>query len=166
MSYQIYTTRGIVLSQWPVREADRIYSILTRDFGLVRARALGVRKESSKLRGNLEPLALSSVSLVRGKEHWRATSAELIRSIPFLPELARPLSLLEKLVQGESANSELFDAIERALEISEAPDDVFEIRLVSQILFNLGYLKEEDLALGKKDLIKAVNNGLQYSHLA
>lgn len=165
MSYQIYTTKGIVLSERPVREADRIYSILTRDFGLVRARALGVRKESSKLRGALEPLVLSSVSLVRGKEHWRATSAELIQKISFTPELARPLILLEKLVQGEAASPELFDAVESALAAAEQNEES-EIRLVANILFHLGYLKKSDLDLDKKGLVKAINVGLKESHLA
>ncbi len=164
MSYEIYTTRGIVLSERPVKEADRIYSILTRDFGLVRARALGVRKESSKLRGNLEPVSLSSVSLVRGREYWRATSAEFLKSIPFSPFIARPLALLEKLVQGESANPELFDAVEAAL--ASDFDEESEIRLVASILFHLGYLKESDLSLGTAPLIKVINEGLKASHLA
>ena len=158
MSYHIYTTKGIVLSERPVREADRIYNILTRDFGLVRATALGTRKGTSKLRGHIEPFSLSYISLVRGKEHWRATSAEYIRNIPAHPSVVRPLALIEKLIQGEVSHPELFDAIEKYLESDE-------ITLVSRILFHLGYLKEEDLNLGQKDLIQAINDGLQQSHL-
>lgn len=164
MSYHIYTTKGIVLSERPVREADRIYSILTRDFGLVRATALGSRKEVSKLRGHIEPFSLANISLVRGKEHWRATSAEYIHKISATLGVAKPLSLLEKLVQGEDAHPELFDIVEHSvLNIQEGEE--FEIRFVSQILFHLGYLKEEDLKLGKKDLIEAINNGLHLSML-
>ena len=168
MSYHIYTTRSIVLSERPLREADRVYTVLTRDLGLVQATALGVRKEASKLRGNIEPFSLSNVSLVRGKEYWRATSAEFIQSISSVPAIARALSLLEKLVQGESHNPELFDAV---LNLAVQPpsdaidDEMFEIRLVSKILFHLGYLKEADLNLDKKELIKAINHGLQQSHL-
>ena len=165
MSYHIYTTRGIVLSERPLREADRIYSVLTRDLGLIRATALGVRKEQSKPRGNIEPFSLSSVSLVRGKEHWRATSAEFVRNIPSSPIIARPLVLIEKLIQGEAPHPELFDAIEQTIFSLEYHDEMFEIRLVSKILFHLGYLKETDLALEKKALIKAINEGIQVSHL-
>src|SRR3989338_3919171 len=99
MSYHIYTTRGIVLAERPIREADRIYTIITHDLGLIRAIAIGVRKEASKLRGNIEPFSLSSVSLVRGREYWRLTSAEYIQDISSLPSVARPLSLLDQLVQ-------------------------------------------------------------------
>ena len=165
MSYHIYTTRGVVLAERPMREADRVYSILTRDFGLIRATATGVRKEASKLRGALEPFVLSSISLVRGKEYWRLTSAESIQNISSAPAIARPLALLEKLVQGEAHHSELFDAVEQSIIVPEANNEMFEIRLVSIILFHLGYLKESDLTLDKKALIKAINEGLQASHL-
>ena len=165
MSYHIYTMRGIILSERPVREADRIYTIMTRNLGLVRAAAIGVRKEISKLRGSIEPFSLSSISFVKGKDYWRLTSAELIRNIPAVPVIARPLALIEKLVQGEAPNPELFDAVEKSILSPELYDEMFETNLVSKILFHLGYLKESDMALGKKSLIKAINDGLHNSHL-
>ncbi len=170
MSYHIYTTKGIVLSSRPLREADRLYSILTRDLGLIRATALGVRKGASKLRGSLEPFAISQISFVRGKEFWRITSAERLENIPSVPEIARPLQLLEKLVQGEAHHQKLFDVVERYLtsdmiyHIAEQKEG-FEINFVANILHELGYLKREDLNLPKKELIKAINEGLQHSHL-
>ena len=148
-----------------MREADRIYTIMTRNLGLVRATAIGVRKESSKLRGNLEPLSLSTISFVKGKDYWRLTSAEFIQNIPSIPMIARPLALIEKLVQGEAPNPELFDAVEKSVLSPELCDEMFETNLVSKILFHLGYLKESDMALGKKSLIKAINAGLRASHL-
>jgi len=165
VSYHIYTTKGIVLSERPIREADRIYSIMTRDLGLVRAAAIGVRKENSKLRGNLEPFSLSMISFVKGKDYWRLTSAEFVQSISSAPAIARPLALIEKLVQGEAPNPELFDAVEKSVLSPELYDEMFETNLVSKILFHLGYLKESDMALDKKSLIKAINAGLRASHL-
>ena len=154
-----------MLTERPMREADRIYTIMTRDLGLVRAMAIGVRKEASKLRGNIEPFSLSSVSFVKGKDYWRLTSAEFIQNISSTPSFARPLALLEKLVQGEASHPELFDAVENALISPEPYDEMFEIRLVSQILLHLGYLKKTDLDLDKKDLIQAINEGMHASHL-
>lgn len=165
MSYHIYTTKGIMLSLRAIGEADRIYNILTRDLGLVRAMAIGVRKEVSKLRGSIEPFSLASVSFVKGQNYWRLTSAESIKNISSSPSIARPLVLLEKLVQGEAPHPELFDAIEKVIIAPKLNDEMFEIRLVSQILFHLGYLKEADLTLDKKQLVKVINDGLQASHL-
>jgi hypothetical protein len=102
---------------------------------------------------------------VRGKEYWRITAAEVIKEIKSEPEILRPLILLEKLVQGESAHPELFDMV-RDLILSRQPDDeMFEIHLVANILFHLGYLNKEDLTLSKPELIKAINHGLDASHL-
>ena len=166
MSYHIYTTTGLVLSERPLREADRVYSILTRDLGLVRATATGVRKSTSKLRGSLEPVTLADISLVRGKEYWRITSAQTRRRVALKVALLRPLALLEKLVQGESAHPELFDAVEEFLTHPEPEGELFEPRFVATMLYHLGYLKEEDLKLGKAALVKAINEGLRQSQLA
>jgi recombinational DNA repair protein (RecF pathway) len=166
MSYSIQTTEGFVLSYTPLREADRVYSVLTRDLGLIRATATGVRKAASKLRGALEPVSLTTVSLVRGKEYWRATSAEVIEKIESSPEILRPLMLLERLVQGEAPHPELFDMLREKLGSKDVRGEVFETRLVAEILFHLGYLDKSDLDLEKKELIAAINNGLSASHLA
>jgi DNA repair protein RecO len=164
VSYHIYTTPSIILSSRPFREADRVYSILTKDLGLIRATATGVRKEESKLRGALEPVTLSSVSLVRGQEYWRITSAQVIEPIAMSREIARPLLLLEKLIQGEAHHPELFVVVEEAL-LEKTRGDLWEVSLVAKILFHLGYLKESDLQLEKKELIQAINEGLEQSQL-
>lgn len=166
MSYHIYTTKGIVLSMRPIHEADRIYSILTRDLGLIRARAISVRKGASKLRGSIEPYSIANVSLVRGKEFWRLTSVEHIKKVLVNPAIAKPLALLEKLVQGEAQHVELFDVVEKYMLEEKVRDEDFEIEFVSNVLYELGYIKKEDLALPKKEIIKAINEGLQNSHLA
>ncbi|MDO8565463.1 MAG: recombination protein O N-terminal domain-containing protein [bacterium] len=165
MSYHVYTTKGIVLSERGVGEADRIYSILTRDLGKLQAKATGVRKGVSKLRGNIEPFSLASISFVKGKDYWRLISAQSLQKISATSAIAAPFSLLEKLIQGEDPHPELFDAVEEKVASLSTDDEMFEIRLVSQILFHLGYLKEVDLTLEKRELIKAINNGLQSSHL-
>ena len=165
MSYHIYTTKGIVLSERAVGEADRIYTILTRDLGKLQAQAIGVRKGVSKMRGSIEPFSLANISFVKGKNYWRLTSAESIQKIPALPSITNPFSLIEKLIQGEDPHPELFDVVEQFILSPESRDEMFEIHLVSQILFHLGYLKKADLGLDKKSLIKAINNGIQSSHL-
>ncbi len=166
MSYHIYTTKALVLSTRIYREADSIYLLLTRDLGLVRATAAGVRKESSKLRGSLEPISIALVSLVRGQDYWRLTSAQNSVKVSPRPEILRPLVLLEKLIQGEAHHPELFDAVEGRLMGHKKTGQDFETILVAESLFHLGYLKASDLALPKRDLTHAINEGLRQSHLA
>ena len=101
---------------------------------------------------------------------------------------AKNLSLLEKLVAGEDKHIKLFDDIislikfaakERVVTIDW---EALEILVALKILFNLGYLSEEDIpnkVLGgepddevlsmvladKKSLIKAINHGIESSQL-
>lgn len=164
MPYHIYTTKGLVLSARPSREADRVYAILTEDLGLVHARAGGVRLEKSKLRGFLEPYSVVRISLVRGKEYWRVTSAEFMRALPARPALARPLALIEKLVAGEEPHPELFRAVESFIN-EHGIDESFETGLVATALYHLGYLREGDLSMTGKDLVAAINRGLRETHL-
>ncbi len=54
MRSRTYRSRGIVLRQYPLGEADRIVSILTPEMGKVRAVAKGVRRPRTRLGGNLD----------------------------------------------------------------------------------------------------------------
>lgn len=65
---QAYATQGIVLGYRPLREADRLYSVLTHDRGKVELLARGSRKVTSKLAGSLEPLHLLAVEAVAGRQ--------------------------------------------------------------------------------------------------
>jgi DNA repair protein RecO len=159
VSYHIYTTEGLVLSQRASGEADRIYSILTAEFGLVRAKAGGIRKEVSKLRAALEPLSFSIVSFVRGKEYWRITSAALEANLvnefkdkkDFLVSLSQVLVLLEKLVVGESSHPELLSVIDEALNfarnnsLTKEETKLLEIWMVLRVLYELGYVSDDEI---------------------
>ena len=156
MSYHIYTTRAIVLSSKTRREADKVYSILARDLGLIRAVAGGVRKEQSKLRSSLEPFSVSQISFVRGKDYWRITNVEpqLILTNIYrddrsrLTSIARTFSLVEKLVVGESVHPELFDKIEEIINFSiknNTEEEETEILFAANILSKLGYISNDSL---------------------
>jgi DNA repair protein RecO (recombination protein O) len=190
LSYHIYTTNALVLSHAPRREADRVYSILTQDFGLIRASAGGVRKESSKLRGSLEPFSFSSISLVRGKEFWRITSAkinftlkEALGDKEMTQAFARVLSLVERLLVGEATHPEIYNILEHTTrfvrENSLESEDV-EIFMLINILSELGYISRDQslgvigemspdkIALIKEErrkFIEVINKGLRESSL-
>lgn len=64
---RLYRDRAVVLRQHKLGEADRIVSLLTRDHGLVRAVAKGVRRTRSKFGSRLEPFAYIDVQLHPGR---------------------------------------------------------------------------------------------------
>lgn len=72
----MHFTDAIVLSKTDVGEADAIFSLYTKEYGKIRGRAQGVKKENAKLRGHLETLALSRIGFVTTKNGERLIYAE------------------------------------------------------------------------------------------
>lgn len=60
-------TSAIILRRINYGEADRILTLLTRDFGKLALIAKGVRKEKSKLAGGIEMMCESDISFIKGK---------------------------------------------------------------------------------------------------
>jgi DNA repair protein RecO (recombination protein O) len=155
MAHHIYTTDGFVVESTPSGEADRFYTLFTKELGLIRATARGVRLQKSKLRYSLQDFSWSRISLVRGKELWRITSARAEESLavkyrdqkPILQTIAHIASLIRRLVGGEEKNEALYKIIDQAFEFLETRTwhtelKLFEIIVVLKILHNLGYLRD------------------------
>ena len=162
MSYAVYTTRGWILGSAPSGEASKMYVLYTEDFGLVTARAQGVRLLSSKMRYNLAEYALCDISLVRGKEFWRLTGATAV-ALPDSGKLARArvLHLVRRLVQGEERNEKLFRALGNL-----ASEDASETDALCEVLSALGYL-DLGVLVGKseREKIRSINKALQETQL-
>lgn len=154
MSHHIYHTSGFILGSSAVGEGSRAFRIFTRDLGLVRANAQGVRYQKSKLRYSLHDFSFCELSLVRGKERWRLTGAskqvdlfgELRGSAEMLAVFARVFSLLDRLLSGEEKNELLWSYLEEAAKFAVLKAQPlplvrnFEYILVLRVLSSLGYL--------------------------
>jgi DNA repair protein RecO (recombination protein O) len=88
---QTYRATGINLKSIPLGESDRILTILTREFGLIRAVAPGARKPKSKLGGRSELFVVNDLLLSRGRSLDKVSQAESIESYP---RLSRDLAKL------------------------------------------------------------------------
>ncbi len=71
----MYGVEAFVLSATDIGEYDRMYSLLTREFGKVRAVARSVRKSAAKLAGHLDIPNKSWVELVPTSKGWQVTRA-------------------------------------------------------------------------------------------
>jgi recombinational DNA repair protein (RecF pathway) len=152
--YHLYHTQAFVLRSTDTGEANKYYSLFTREFGLIRASAQSVRAAHSKLRPGLIDYAHTNISLVRGKNTWRLTSAvsignvyqELSGSKEVSRMFARSFALLSRLLQGEEKNAELFDHVLSAYHFARHGSynsmfvSNFEYVLVLRILHSLGYV--------------------------
>ncbi len=195
MSYRLYTTKALVLGVETSVEASRSLRLFTRELGFIRAHARGVREGKSKLRYGLQPLSLSEVSLVRGREMWRVAGAMPLHSLHASfresPEtfllLVRIVRLLRRLLQGEEKNEELFDVVESGIEflletsLTKSELGNFECVFVLRILHRLGYIGNPEfepflgLSLSKDLMVElaplrssailAINKSLRETHL-
>jgi len=154
--YHIYQTEGFILGSVPVKEANRYISIYTKELGLLRGMAQGVRNLRSKLKYSLQDLSYSKISLVRGKEVWRIVNAE---KLSFLDKslqdekrkviLARIAAFLKRFVRGEERDERLFEEIKNSLYFVEKEEfnneeiRFFDIVLVLRLLNILGYGPKE-----------------------
>ncbi len=192
--YNIYKTDAFIFSGGNFGEANRYLYFFTKDLGLIRASAQGVRRLHSKLRFSLQPFCYSEVSFVRGKEIWRVTGAKKSNKFTKIfsePQklylIARIFSLLKRLINGESKDELLFDELNKAFsfleqsELSFTERKNFEIVLVIKIFKHLGYWDQElphlfnlstwepnKLGLTeteKKESIALINKRLSYSQL-
>jgi len=160
--HEKYTTRGIVVCSSAYREADKIISIYTEDFGLVSAVATGVRRAASKLRYHTQDYSVRQFSLVRGRDLWRLVGAEEIAPAtdfeqPALHEsladenlaaYARILSLIRRLVRGEEKNEPVFRSMLSMYAVFPSmvsTNDVsaLETLTVFRILHALGYIRSD-----------------------
>ncbi len=119
----LYRDEAVVLRTWKLGEADRIVSLHTRTFGKVRGVAKGIRRTKSKFGARLEPAALVSVQLYRGRGDLdTVTQAATIQRFTRLrddPErFARASAMLEAVdsVSPErEPDNERFTMLARAL---------------------------------------------------
>ncbi|HJN62840.1 MAG TPA: DNA repair protein RecO [Candidatus Paceibacterota bacterium] len=179
MSYTKYKTAGIVIGGANIGEASRNYNIFTRDFGLIRVRAQGVRELKSKLKYNLQNLFLINLYLIKGKNGWHITEAYKIKNLPDsfrnnkikLQSSTRVLLFLKRVLGEEDSNRELFDIITKGFDFMEsgAHDDKsvsdLETLIVLRTLRSLGYVQDnhelEALLAGadyNSDMLSYTNN--------
>ncbi|XOU93925.1 MAG: DNA repair protein RecO [Candidatus Kerfeldbacteria bacterium] len=71
-----YFPQGLILQHDNIREADRLLIVFTSDHGLIKVIARGVRKITSKLAGNLEPITLADFMIIQGKYYDVIASSE------------------------------------------------------------------------------------------
>jgi len=150
MAYRHYQTTGFVIGHLARGEANRLYQVLTPDFGLIFVLAQGVRLEKSKLRYNLQNYCLANFDLVRGKEFWRLTGAEKVSltnsaQTVFLGKIG---VILLRLIHGELASEIIFSDLKQVWELLANREEKFtpsqlenlEIFFLIRLLANLGYL--------------------------
>jgi len=191
MAHCHYLSPGLILGSRLQGEANRLYQILTPEFGLINALAQGVRLSKSKLRFQLSTYSLVDLDLVRGREYWRIVGVyngwqpDSKNKSDFLP-LAKKISLvISRLIHGEEKSVEIFNDLKKIWDLADSQNNNFadlEVLIMIRLLGNLGYLDQTiksktllsgEISLSKilevngcrRNLIKLINQALVASGL-
>ena len=193
--HHIHHTHGFILGSRNMGEANKMLFIYTREMGLIRAAAQGIRLSRSKLRFALQDFSYAKIDFVQGRDLWRVTSATTITSFPFARSnhqsillMARVSKLVERLCDGEEAQEKIFDDFIQALYILDDQNttlstrEALELHLVLRIMNTLGYIgeshilteylassfdvsKTESLLRQKQSIVAHINKALNESQL-
>lgn len=125
-----YKAIGINLKAMPLGEADRIVTILTKEFGLLRAVAMGARKQNSKLGGRSGLFVVNELLMAKGRSLDKITQAETLESYPGLARNLKKLTAGQYLAEltlqqalSEQPQEELFYLLNEHLGRIEQCDD-------------------------------------------
>ena len=81
---QKYKATGIVLKGSSIKENDRLVTVLTPEYGLIRAVAPGAKKHKSRLRGRTELFVINELLLVKGRSLDKIVQADTLYTYPGL----------------------------------------------------------------------------------
>ncbi|HBE18676.1 MAG TPA: DNA repair protein RecO [Cyanobacteria bacterium UBA11149] len=142
-----YKATGINLKSMPLGEADRLVTILTKEFGLIRVVAPGARKQKSKLAGRMGLFVVNDLLLAKGRSLDKVTQAETLESYPGLSKHLTKLAASQYLAElvlyhalSEQPQGELFDLLNEHLRrIDELPHNSGTQLAISLVLAYLSH---------------------------
>jgi DNA repair protein RecO (recombination protein O) len=126
-----YRTSGFILKKNDRGEANRIFTVYTKDFGKLELLARAERKITSKLRGGLELFYFSELEFIQGKHYKTLVDVVLVENFKILKKDLKTLSVLSKI-------SEVFDSL-----IKEADPDEKIWNLLVEVFKKLNDTKPE-----------------------
>jgi DNA repair protein RecO (recombination protein O) len=96
---RVYKATGINLKSMPMGECDRLLTVLTQEYGLMRVVAMGSRKQNSHLGGRSGLFVVNQLILAKGRSLDKITQAETIESYPGLAQDIRKLTASQYLAE-------------------------------------------------------------------
>ncbi len=113
-----YRTQGFILQKTDRGEADRIFTIYTKDFGKLEILVKAERKIKSKLKGGLGLFCLSEIEFIQGKTHKTLTDAILTKNFPNLRKSLERLpiaykisEILDNLIKGQESDEQIWNLL-------------------------------------------------------
>jgi DNA repair protein RecO (recombination protein O) len=166
----LYETRATCLAQTELDEFDKIITLFTRDYGLVRAVVKGARRPSSKLSGVTQPFSAGDYQLHQGRSLDRVIQVANQKSYPGLSSDYKKMiyagyvsEMFMTVIPEREANQAQYDFLDIVLkQLEDCKDSWTVIRWTE-----LGVLKGAGLAPSLNRCTKCgkyTSNGVWFSY--
>ena len=126
-----FRTEGIVIKRHNFGEADRIITVMTRDYGKLKIKAAGVRKITSRRAAHIELLNHTVLHLYKGTTFSILTEAKMLDDFSAIKENFTKVGfayhfceLIDGLCPENQENRNVFDLLQKTLlELSEQKEN-------------------------------------------
>ncbi len=126
-----FPTKAIIINRRNWREADRLVSVYTPDYGSLSLVARGACKLNSKLAAHLEPITIAQLLVIKGKGFDYVGSAIMTESFRYIKEdlnklyfAGRALDFFSRIIKEGEKDEALFNWLEKWLiSLNEAQGD-------------------------------------------
>ena len=144
MKQRSYKATGINLKAMPMGESDRLVTVLTQEYGLIRAIAPGARKHKSRLGGRSGMFVVNELLFAKGKSIDKLVQAETLQSFPGLSQDLAKLTTSQYLAElalaqalTDQPQEELFSLLIEHLERIEAAAKPDILPCLAQATFHM-----------------------------
>ena len=124
---QKYKATGIILKGSSLKENDRLVTVLTPEYGLIRAVAPGAKKHKSQLRGRTQLFVVNELLLIKGRSLDKLIQADTLYTYPGLSRDIGKLATAQYLAElsialavDEQPQPELYELLNEHLRRVEA----------------------------------------------
>lgn len=169
-----YTTQAINLKSYNLAESDKIMVMYSREYGILRCVAKGVKKPTSKLGGRMQTLNANKLLMAKGKKLDIVCQAELVDSFKGLREDITKLTysiycseLINNFgLENDTNSAQIYDIFFETLKNISLSSNTEEIlwtiiRFKLRLMKLLGYAVELNKCVKCNDQIQ--NNAYSFS---
>lgn len=167
-----YRTQGFIFEKEDRSEADRVFSVFTKDLGRLEIFAKAIRKINSKLKSGIDAFYLSEIEFIQGKNHKTLTDAILIKKFNNILENPEKFEISAKIskdlsvfIKGQEKDENIFNLINETFEkfknLKIEKLEILYIYFMWNFFLELGYAPEIQKCAECKDKLNPY--GLYFS---
>ena len=142
---QKYKARGIILKGSSMKESDRLVTVLTPEYGIIRAVAPGAKKLKSSLRGRTELFVVNESVIIKGRSLDKIIQADTVYTYPGLSKDIGKLAAAQYLAElclflavDEQPQADIYELLNEHLRrIENFPQHKLVYPYLSQAVFHL-----------------------------